>query len=518
MGWRGFFGRKDAKETTICENSTPSVEGREVEPASRASETEVTIPGNSKSSLEEREAKAASGALETIQEESSETTEPDKGLALAILHFLILEQETRLKGSNLFVGVYSGEEDWNGEKDWKENHYMKWRATVDDTASGEASENDKNKKDRDHFAVLLDSYGVSPKSLDTEHDPIAINSRDEKGNDALIVLCTDYRHFKKAILPCDENSAVHECLARFREKLVESQELEKDTDLYKIAANLDPKRINEISDEETRAFVSRAIAHKLFQALEPLRKNLLKCSDQKTVETMVGFGQLRIRNVELEKIVNGPLFEVPVIVDQEGKNTFAIRVKDGAKARLNQEVFSNYAEMSGMEKSKFGPKLKKLICSVERIRVEDLLLGKKESYSNFINDLEQLLHGVVSNSVVDADVHSEIPPIYCNFAVLTSDAWCLFTRKNSSTKFSRDAEAIANSIRNGEKGITETVKCFVRPDVVNYNASVPFDESKMRNLPMPLRSNFDQKMVSYRLLIENVVMQTVRGPPGTSNA
>jgi hypothetical protein len=259
-----------------------------------------------------------------------------------------------------------------------------------------------------------------------------------------------------------------------------------------------------------RDYVLTAAWHSLYTQTKDRQKILFNLAFDKNyerAEILVGMCQVRSR-CKKDKIINGPLFEIAVVPEVR-TDSIILKPARGAKPRINNEVLN---ALGVNEKTR--RRLNHLAAETDVSKIE---LGNPETYSGLVNESKNLNYAVRINKSNDEGAH-RIPEDSAVVNV-TTDAWCLYVRKPTSTPVSRDCRIIADRLRDGKLPLTgPAINFMIDPDqqVERRKAETisSTETSKNQNLRFPLSATPRQIHVGHRVLVEKDPVVVVRGPPG----
>jgi hypothetical protein len=238
-------------------------------------------------------------------------------------------------------------------------------------------------------------------------------------------------------------------------------------------------------------------------------------------ELLLGFGHVRMivtttKNGKQHesRIVNGPLFEVPVEAklqeEVSGCSDILVRPEKDAKISLNDEVFSVITS-AGKSNAQLIDKLHKL---EKTTSVSCLNLESSDSFKPLLETAALLSCGGKFRSAKELNVHL-FPQNRRNLVI--TDAWCLYSRRKKITAFSRDARNLIKALKSRKLDITEPIRGLLSgPDYLNdyLEHSRPVGTVNKDGLVYALPASQIQKEIGVRILVNGEPVVSVVGPPG----
>ena len=406
-----------------------------------------------------------------------------------LLEYIAVSEEIQTN-PKCFVLEFEKDEPVNWE-DWSGNHYLG---------------NTKEKKDKEVFLVSYDYEGEIGSSKDTNEEKPWLKIRrpwnPSKEMPNLGQASIDVRRYLKSLLK-KYPGQFHGCSKEDLEAMIPFLKEEHF-----------PEETN--GNEAIRSFLFSALEHNKGSA--PTSKAMTSCyerlyefaKDTKEKELLVGFGHVRtvVDSSKKRTKVNGPLFEVPVILEFrkgiDGSTELWISPTKQAKTSLNVDVMTvlNTLGTNGVVMDNF----KNL---ANAATVSNLRLDSPGTYDEILKAAVPLCSGGTFIEARSQMVHR--PPKNPSYLHI-SDAWCLFSRKRSSTVFSKDARQMMADLINGKLSITMPIRALLS----GPSFSTKVDSVQQDELVYALPASRQQKLVGEMLFVKGEPVLTLEGPPGMS--
>lgn len=399
-----------------------------------------------------------------------------------------------------FIRNYTGD-----EEDWTDNHFFYRDGREDNTCK-----------------VLFTSYqfkrlvkNCSRTSFCSDAPKIDVNERKEKDNTFYYIQAEksvnvlpvpnfvpeavqEYLDYLKLMNIVDKGSSLDSVLASFTEEELETM-FQKPNDP---GVSTDLEVLQYIKDYR-KALVDRDL--KLM--FKPLYDWQGGSVDKTKYELRLGLGHVRKiysrKNAEERKILNAPLIEVPVDVDEESLKIVPVQ---GGRLKWNGEAKATLLFAGG--------KRKKVLADFQTLVADgsplDVILGCPETFLGYIEKASEFCwHGVVKKPT-DKSLHQF--PEDTNALVLTAE-WCVFVRPKRSNSLSNDVHTFAKAI--GETPITLPSPC--RSLILGLDDARPEDSkdaSDDSKLVLPFPASENQLKIIKEVLSENNCVSIIQGPPG----
>lgn len=277
--------------------------------------------------------------------------------------------------------------------------------------------------------------------------------------------------------------------------------------------------------EMIREFFMSAVEHSNSESSEkwiPIYEQLHKLcnADMTNTELVLGIGHVRLvymgKNKDKEpqsKIVNGPLFEVPMQVKlhrgENESNELWIGPTSDAKVTFNMEVMSAIITGGGGN----SHYIDHLYSLAEKSDVSSMRLDNVDSYLEILRAARDLSCRGEIRDQRDPNVHV---PKDLKAMVLT-DGWCLLKRPKKSTVFSIDARDLIDAFEQGKLSISEPIRALLSgPEYMKkyFEETSEQDRKKENRLVFTLPVSESQRLTVERLLLYGEPVRSLEGPPG----
>ena len=395
-----------------------------------------------------------------------------------------------------FIKDYSSAEN----NDWTENHYF-----YDDG------------KEDDECKVLFTSYQVKRLTENCSRSdayctkmPIEMNK--EEGKDA------DF-YYIQAQKPCNTISVpnipqegdVHDYLMLMKKQF----DFEPSCPLEDVLESLSEEELATAKVDELPCFAKTwrksLVDRDLTAMLKPIFDWQGGALDKNIYEMILGLGHVRMiypknKHSDEQKILNAPLIEVPVDVDNESLKVVPV---PGGRLKWNGEV---KAALLFTEKGKH----KKILDDFQTLVVNgdpmNVNLGNPKSFLKYVEKASQFSWSSQLKEHTDDSLHQV--PEKAKIPVLTTE-WCLFVRQKRSNIISDDAREIANVIEENKLNLSLPCRSLILglDDADSENNDRKKDSSSLSfRLPLPASKN--QLQVIQNVFSKNSTVTIIRGPPG----
>ena len=445
----------------------------------------------------------------TVEKESGsdEAERKLKKRYVQLLKYIVKSEEVQNKAS-MFTKVYEQNDSEDVvDEDWSVNHYLRTEhaeSPKDKAATKKDTDDTPESKTDTEFGVILTSYEYLPFRAKCPRDttPSWITIPRTPAKPVIDAHAEQYLHWKRENHPDSHRFEGCQSISDML-PLLSYEEIDKD-----IAPSDDKDK------ERLRKFLRGAVDYHTFAPLQKAYKLLFDWqafSEGEAKDMMLGFGHVRVllttakNNKQYEqRIVNGPLFEVPVEVFLDDHYHLHINPKVTAEIDLNEEVISAIIS-TGKCSSKLITKLHEL---AKRTNVSSLDPFESSTYKDFLETACRLQCGAKLRCTSDYQAH--VPPDNYENMIIT-DALCLYSRKKKSSIFSSDSRRLIEALKNGRLEMTDPIRgLLVGPDYCCERTT----ESETDRLVYTLPASKRQRQIGTRLLLEGEPVVTVVGPPG----
>lgn len=405
-----------------------------------------------------------------------------------LLEYVVEAEETQ-RLPECFKKDFQKDEEVNW-KDWTGNHYFG---------------NDQEKKDKE---ILLVSYNYENECS---------NPKVPSNDDAWLKIRRPWNPSQEKPRIGDEDFEVRRYLGKLLRKNPEQFPGCSKSDFDAMVPFLKEEHIPEAADgmEDIQRFMFSAVEHNkgsspTSEAMGLCYERLYEFGGKDKTQILLGFGHVRTvyNSSKYQTMVNGPLFEVPVVVEfqqgVDGSTELWISPVKRAKICLNVDVMAVL--------NAFGNTavLNKITNFVETTKVNSLRLDNSDAYNH-------ILKAAVSLSPGGQWFPANSPIVHCEpkkpSHLHVSDAWCLYARKRASTVFSKDARQMMDGLENGSMAISNPIRALLS----GPNFTFKCDSVKKSDLIYALSASKKQKQVGERLFGEGDPVLTLEGPPGKSD-
>ncbi len=382
--------------------------------------------------------------------------------------------------------------DDDNKEDWTENHFFH-----------------RDGEEKDACKVFFTSYQVKrviENASRADHyfdkNPIEVNETEgsagfyyvqaQKPSNVLPVPnieggVREYLEFYKLNTPnsFNENTALEDILETISEK-----------DL-----NADPETA-QFARTYRKALVDRDLK-KMFKPLYDWQAGNL---DKSRYELRLGLGHVRKiyeRRNGVKRILNAPLIEVPVQVDEESLKVVPVQ---GGRFKWNGEAKDVLLFTGGKNKNTLAD-FQTLIANGDPMKV---VLGNPKTFLEYIEKASLFSWDDVVKDHKDDFLHAFTEN--SEASVLTTE-WCIFVREKRSNIISTDAHAIAKAIEETDLKISSPCYSLVLlPEDVQPKYSKSDSEDDKFVLPLPA-SNGQMEVIKNVFAKDNPV-SIIQGPPG----
>lgn len=391
-----------------------------------------------------------------------------------------------------FVKSYTG-----NEKDWSDNHFFCRDGKEDDTCR-----------------VLLTSYQVKAVMENCSRaafykDTMPIKVNEGKVKDSGFYYIKAQKPFNAVpVQNIPQEGEIFEYLNDLKKN--NPHEFDDGCSLESVLEDLSEEDLSEAPEELkwfAKSYRKALVDRDLKQMFEPLYDWQGGSTDKTIYELRLGLGHARKiyckKNSAERKILNAPLIEVPVDVDEESLKVVPL---EGGRLKWNGETKASLLFTGG--------KNKKVLANFQTLVANgspmDVILGDPKTFLRYVEKASQFCwHGDVKKSTDDF-LHQF--PEESNALVLTTE-WCLFVRPKRSNSISNDAHTIAKAIE--EKNMDLSLPCrslIFGPDDAHPTDSE--DTCSGSNFLLPLPASKHQLKVIQKVFKEDNHVTNIQGPPG----
>ena len=234
--------------------------------------------------------------------------------------------------------------------------------------------------------------------------------------------------------------------------------------------------------------------------------------DEKDYEIRLGLGHVRMiyskPNSEARKILNAPLVEVPVKIDNDSLKVIPVQ---GGRLKWNGEAKN--ALLHAGTKNKNKRILAEFLALLGNGNPTKILLGKPDTFLKYVEAASQFRFFSIVKKPEDSSLH-KVPEGLEDQFVLTTE-WCLFVRPKRSNSISNDANAFANAFSKAFEETSLELSSPCRSLLLGSNASHHKTETlDSSNFGLPLPASQHQQEIIKHVFSENNFVTLIRGPPG----
>ncbi|VEU39408.1 unnamed protein product [Pseudo-nitzschia multistriata] len=388
--------------------------------------------------------------------------------------------------------------------DWTENHFFY-----------------KDGKQDDACKVLFTSYQVETLMENCSRVDVYSNAMPIKVNDGKDESGGFY--YVQAQKPCNAvpipnitpGGVVHKYLDRL--KKVNAEFFEDNCPLEEVLESLSEENLTVASkggDHEVASFAKtyrKALVDRdlktMFKPLDDWQGGTL---DKTIYELTLGLGHARMiynkKNSEDQKILNAPLIEVPVEIDEESLKVVPV---PGSRLKWNGEAKTALLFAGGRKK--------KILSDFQTLVVKaapkDVVLGDPQTYLKFVEKASEFCwHGEIKKPTDDS-LH-EFPQD--SGALVLTAGWCLFVRPKRSNSISNDAHLIAKTVEATDFNLSLPLRSLVLGSNNEISEkSEPLEDGSGPLPVLPLPASKSQLEMIRKVFSKNNDVTLIRGPPGT---
>jgi hypothetical protein len=264
-----------------------------------------------------------------------------------------------------------------------------------------------------------------------------------------------------------------------------------------------PQEVQLFAENYRRALVDRDLK-KMFKPLYDWQGGAI---DRKSYELSLGLGHIRQiyekKGSGEKKILNAPLIEVPVDVDEESLKVVPVK---GGRLKWNGEAKASLLFARSRNK-KILTDFQTLVANGSPV---DVILHKPETFLRYLEKASQFLWEGHVKQLQDHSIH-QFPEV--EDPLVLTPAWCIFVRPKRSNSISNDAHAMSKAFEETNMGLSLPLRSLiVGPDTVDSRNSERISTGSSYFLPLPA-SNHQLKIIQKVFSEINHVL-SITGPPG----
>lgn len=424
-------------------------------------------------------------------EESPETKWPEaKQKFIDTLQYVIKSEETRVTDGS-FVKTFEN------NSDWSTNHFLK--------------------DNEDSSDVIMTSYQSEElaKKLDSSIPTLPFQTNKDETQSP--VWFRFNRNFDDGadILKIPEGTRVGPYLD-YCQKMDPKRfgGLPSREDILSRMTNADlPKKEN----ENIRSSLVTAMHRMVARELAPLCKKLHEVEGEVNkgqLQLVFGFGHVRKRysSGKKEKIVNGPLLEVPLDIKVLETGDITVFPRSDSRVTANTAVLAKLKVAGGGAEAN-EKVVDDLMETVRKMTPNSLFYGKRGLVEKVLKKAVMMRYNTFSKQLDATDVHSV--PLDDTVTILT-EGWGLYIRKSIRTHSSQDAYKLIKAARESRLKLSPVIYAVMEgPALLDEIASHSrVKQIKGEDLVFPLPVSPEQEQIARKLFVEGAPAVIVDGPPG----